>query len=354
LRKKKLELLEEWLQYSEDVVLLTNFRREVGRPQKRILDGRKSYRAAEKQRYDARTRLTSEKSDRHQRIIDSITATFSQDVDDIEREIAELRLRERELDSQRKGQPEGGFIDASLELRDLQCEILKLEQQIMSGRIDELEQRYENEAFGLRAKAVAQMERLNSDQGEIRDRFLRVQLHWNDAMCRNGQTYIDPEFTELEQRFAEVSDQIETIIADEADLESEMIKREAAEMQQLEADIRRELSDQDLNAIASEARLEALKKELGIDESDYPSTDLDYQTEEVARLNAALASAGTGLKAIDVLLHGENSDDVSLDERFESIRERIHVCLEPDRSNLELNKLERQLREKVQRLRSRR
>jgi hypothetical protein len=354
LRNKKLELFQEIHQYSEETAFLANFRRDTSRTQSEIPDARKSYRAADKQRLEIRSKLGNAKAERHRIMINHITSLFSETADDIEREISELRQREAELDSPRWSRgdgSDGGFLDASLELREFQCEILKLEQQLGAARMEEMELRYENEALELRQNTVPQIDRLKSDQIGIRDRFLRVQLHWNDSMCQHEHIFENEELGELEERFSELSDQVESIIAEEAEAERELLDREYDETQHLDAEIRKMIADQDVAVLASQARLEALKLELGVDED--LEFDVDNAAEEVAQLNAAQASAEDGVQSLNVMLRGELGDELSRDEKFESIRDRIRVCLQPDRPLTELNRLERQLRERIQRLRRR-
>jgi hypothetical protein len=99
--------------------------------------------------------------------------------------------------------------------------------------------------------------------------------------------------------------------------------------------------------------LEALKKQIQSEKADDAVDDIENEDEEVGRLNLALEKAANGLRTVDVILNGDSSDDLPLDERFESIRERIQVLLDIDRPAIEMNRRERQLREKIEAMRRR-
>ena len=177
---------------------------------------------------------------------------------------------------------------------------------------------------------------------------------YNETLS-HGKGIEEPKgMAELEAEFSGLDAEIQKNRASEAQAELEIEEKEFEGMQDCNEDIMKWISDQHLACLASQARYEALEKQITVLKENGGDKGMQEliaaETEESNHLNAVLVDSSNRLRALDVMMGGEDSDDVALDARFQSIQERIATILESDEPVSKLNAREQELRERLMRL----
>ena len=277
-------------------------------------------------------------------------------------EFEELVQRERELKQESKrlrnaseeAMSEYMIQDAKNELRNCQSDLLKVQYDIFTSRVYEVQLRFENEVMQARREALGKIKALKAKQDVSRAKYLGLLKSYNETLS-HGKGIEEPKgMAELEAEFGNLDAEIQRHRAREAQTELEIEEREFEDMQNCSDEIMRWISDQHLTCLASQARFEALEKQIKVLKENGGDKGMQQliaaETEESNHLNAMLIDASNRLRALDVMMGGEDSDDVPLDARFQSIQERIATILESDEPMAKLNAREQELREKLMRL----
>ena len=277
-------------------------------------------------------------------------------------ELEELVARERELKQESKrlrnaseeAMSEYMIQDAKNELRNCQSDLLKVQYDIFNSRVYEVQLKFENEVMRIRREAAAKIKALKAKQEVSRGKYLGLLKVYNETLS-HGKGIEEPKgMAELEAEFSGLDAEIQKNRASEAQAELEIEEKEFEGMQDCNEDIMKWISDQHLACLASQARYEALEKQITVLKENGGDKGMQEliaaETEESNHLNAVLVDSSNRLRALDVMMGGEDSDDVALDARFQSIQERIATILESDEPVSKLNAREQELRERLMRL----
>jgi hypothetical protein len=243
-------------------------------------------------------------------------------------------------------------------LSELRGEPLRLEHEIHENRSREIQLRYENEAMRLRRTCQSELKRQDSSQHSIRALFGAAQEEWNTAFIRGRNVPDLSKLADLEQQFEAVAQKVDQLVSSEAEAETELVDAESEEIQRFTEELEKWISDEKLNWLVLQARNEAIQQQIAILKQNGNQADLQdalqRETAEGAALTGMLEDATAKFRQLDVMMGGEDDDEVAPQSRFESIQERIDVVLEEDQSQTSLNAAERELKEQLNRLRKNR
>jgi hypothetical protein len=326
LRREKRELMDALYAYSSDILVMENFAPASIQPLVQLgAELRGARRARSERLFDlvrAQTLARLSESDSVESELQDLTERKSQ----LKKELEKLALPQPgEMSSERL------IEDAKRELRDVRAESLHLQLELFETRVIGLQMRIESETMQLRRTQLERINRLKQTQNELKEKFLPLQEEWNQAMCRNGEFEQIEELERLQASFGQTCDQIESIASDGARAERDLLTREMDEIQGIHAEIKKFTSDTQLRTLASQARFEALERQISILKQSGSTRDMNEAIAEEARqrdqLNAVMQESLRKLKELDQLL-GNDDTDLPLDARFQSIQERIAVILE--------------------------
>ena len=369
LRNEKRRILNESLKISCDLLAERAYSlkqmsfSEVGGDLQQLKDERGK---AIQKKEETEAKLEKIISERHKKLFDAIRVaaldSFAE-YDQARSELERLTEREKELKMERKrlrkatseeAMSEYMIEDAKNELRNCQSDLLRIQYDIYNTRAYEVQLKYENEVMRARRAANGKIDVMKAKRDKLKARFLELQLAYNEKLTRGKDIDRPPGMDQVETEFATLDSDIQKCISEEAHAELGIEEREFEEMQGCNEDIMKWISDQHLACLASQARYEALERQITVLQNnggDRGMQDLiAAETEENEHLNAVLVDSNNRLRALDVMMGGEDSDEIALDARFQSIQERIATILQSDEPVSKLNAKEQELRETLNRL----
>jgi hypothetical protein len=327
LRILKHDLMDSFYSRSEDILIFQNFSENSAA---RLGEVFESNRAARRQR--------------SLRIAESARGQAVAKLSEIERFKAEIPgLVERQ--AQLKKELESSWDDRSLEdckvgLMDVHAKSVRLQQELHESVLAELQLRFENEVIRLRRDAAARISRIRASQEEVRTKFRALQDEWNLAQKNEEEFAGTEELGRLDTLFGELAAEIETVAGEEARDEGHVMKREMEEIHGVGIGVKKWAADLHTMALAARARCLALENQ-------------GQKNEEMKQRDVATAALDGLLKRLGELdsMLGGRSGNVSLEERFQSIHERVVVVLAEQETLSGLSVKERTLRERPNRLR---
>lgn len=283
--------------------------------------------------------------------------------DECRSELENLREREKYLKDEHKRLrnatsedllDENLLEEAKTQLLSSHRDLRKVQYTTFNERITEMQGQLENNLMKLRQKRLIELNQLKSEQSKIRSEFMKLQAKYNEMLTTSTDIDEPEEMSHLSAEFADLDERIQTILGEEAQQELEIEDRALGDVHICTDDVMKWVSDQHLISLASQARYEALDKQLSVLRDNLGDKAIQAaiasETAEVQHLNSVLVDSSNRLRALDVMLGGEDSENVPLDVRFQSIQERIITILENDEPVAKMNQKEQELRDKLARM----
>lgn len=393
LRIEKRRLTEKLLQCSEDICQQRGFRAksslidstgEVPTQEslkQAILENEKS----ESLRLDLLTKISQIKIQREKELFEAFrreaSDAFSQ-YESSKNEIVQLEQKEELLQNELSHLQSTSRSDISFDeikaiknqYRQAREEYINVQQEYHKNLVWELQLRIENETNQLRQNAANQINEMKNEQSKLRETFLSLQDAYNVALANDDDTITvngsvmsiekaQNEIDRIQKEFGNITEQIEQISSEEAKKEIDLTDQEYHEMQDISSTINKWISDLHLSTLQSQSKEEALRSQIDILNRKSKNQSINYEHEmslilekaqkESQRLNEQLADSKRRLRELDVMLGAPDTDDVSLEQRFQSIQERIAALLDDsDDSSMKLDRLEEDLKAELERLKA--
>jgi DNA repair exonuclease SbcCD ATPase subunit len=306
----KRDLIDSLYSKSENILICQHFSNNSNG---RLIQGFESNRDARRQRS---LRITE--SARRQAV-----AKLSE-IERLEAEISELVEREAQLKKELESSSDDRSLrDCKLQLMDVRAKSLTLQQELHESVLAELQLRFENEVMRLRRDAADRISELRANQDEVRNKFRALQDEWNSAQKNEEEFREADELARLDRLFGELAAEIETVAREEARSKTEVTEREIEEIHRMGTGVKKWAADVHAMALAAHARCLAFEKQGQKDE--------EVRQRDVA--TAALDDLLKRLRELDGMLGGLRRD-VELEERFQSIRERVVVVLDEQETQM--------------------
>lgn len=393
LRNEKRALTEKLQRCSEDICQQRSFRaktsanfinEEVPSTQS-LKKALQENEANEIQRQDLLNKIAQIKEQRQRELFDAFRNEAEQAYAELEsskNEISQLEQKEKQLQSELSHLQSTSKTDISIQdlqttkaqYRQAREDYINAQQEYHKNLVWELQLRIENETNQLRQKAAAQINGMKAEQEKLKESFLSLQNAYNKAFTDNEDTVVingsempieeaQNEIDRIQKLFGHKIEEIQKVSSDEAKKELELADQEFREMQEISADINKWISDLHLSSLQSQSREEALRSQIDILNRRLKHPSLNYEHEMAAlleraqgdsqKLNDQLADSKRRLRELDVMLGAPDNDDVSLEQRFQSIQERIAALLDDsDDSPMKLDRIEKDLRDQLAQLKS--
>ena len=399
LRNEKRNLTEKLLRVSEDVCQQRNFRAKTSvqflnnqkesnnnnelpnaMDLKRALQENQE---AENQRQDLLNKIAKAKEQRNKELYEAFKNEAIQayaDIDASKNELAQLEQREKQLMAELAQLQASAKVDIPIQelqatkaqYRQAREEYINTQQEYHKNLVWELQLRIENETNQLRQNATNKINEMKAQQSKLKEHFLSLQNEYNKALVRdddfvqinNSSLPIDEvrnEIDRVQNSFGQIGEEIQRAASEEAKKELELADQEFIEMQEISADINKWISDLHLSSLQSQSREEALRSQIDVLNRRTKHPNLNYEQEmsailekaqnESQKLNIQLDDSKRRLRELDVMLGAPDNDDVSLEQRFQSIQDRIAALLDDsDDTAMKLDRVEKDLREELAKL----
>lgn len=393
LRNEKRILTEKLQRCSEDICQQRSFRAKTSAtfvndeiPSSQALKkALQETETNENQRQELLNKIAKIKEQRQKELFDAFRNEAEQAYAEFETsksEISQLEQKEKQLKNELSNLQSTSKTDVSVQelqatkaqYRQAREDYINAQQEYHKNLVWELQLRIENETNQLRQKASTQINGMKAEQSKLKESFLALQNAYNKAFTDNedfvklngSEIPIDDaqnEIDKIQNLFGHINEDIQKVSSEEAKKELELADQEFREMQEISADINKWISDLHLSSLQSQAREEALRSQIDILNRRLRHPSLNYEHEmsllleraqgDSQKLNDQLADSKRRLRELDVMLGAPDNDDVSLEQRFQSIQERIAALLDDyDDSPMKLDRIEQDLREELSKLKS--
>ncbi|OHT13333.1 hypothetical protein TRFO_16536 [Tritrichomonas foetus] len=394
LRNEKRTLTEKLQRYSEDICQQRSFRakssiqfvdNEIPTTQA-LQKALQENEAAENQRQDLLNKISQLKDQRQKELFEAFKHEANQaylDYDASKNEVLQLEQREKQLKNELSHLMSTSS-KSDISLQELQAtktqyrqareEYINAQQDYHKNLVWELQLRIENETNKIRQEAAAKINKMKSDQEKLKEKFLNLQEAYNKSLSNdedfvaigNSLSPIEEvrdEIDKIQMQFGQLGFEIQKVSSEEAKKEIELADQEFREMQEISGEINKWISDLHLSSIQSQSREEALRSQIDVLNRRLKHPSLNYEHEmnnlleraqnDAQNLNSQLADSKQRLKELDVMLGAPDNDDVSLEQRFQSIQERISALLDDtDDSPMKLDRIEQDLKDELAKLKA--
>lgn len=274
-----------------------------------------------------------------------------------------------ELESLKSSSSSQAFDEDRFEQNQIEENYFLLQQEAQKNSILELQLKMENETMQLRQQANKQINEYKAQQNIIKEEYQGLQNSYNHALSTNSQKVLyndqvlsiseaQDKIEEMQNAYGELMDSIQETAGEEAKLEVDVATKELKQLDQKKQELIDWIIEIREKTLKSKAKRDALQTQLDIlnEKIKNPALNVEMKMnqaierseEEARKLGNIINENAKRLKDIDVMLGNSANDKISIEDRLDSIQDRVAVLIrESDLTNEELDEREQSLKKEL-------